>query len=303
MIALVTGAGGFLGRRLAQRLLADGHIVRGVDHVSVPPSLAGHSGLSWIRRDLAREELSTDEIEKVDTVFHLAGATLGAGQDELLFCIANEATTIGLLKACSGKVGKIVHASSQVVYGNVDNLSISEDFPLDGYDSAYACSKLNAENWLRWFQYKDGGACVVLRFCGFIEGGGIIDYMIDQALHDKAIELFSNGKICRDYLAVDKGIDALVAASRYQGGGRFNTLNIGSGQAITTLELANMVCAVTGSSSTITTLDKPATRANFVFNVKKAREELGFEPGVLVDTVRSYIQDRIRLKTHGEYRV
>ena len=294
MIVLVTGASGFLGSRLVYRLLADGHVVTGVGRQALPTMFAGVNGLSWIQRDLSYEMLSSGELAGVDTVFNLAGATLGAGQDEHLFCLTNEATTIGLLKGCAGRVKRVIHASSQVVYGNVDQFSISEDFTVNGFDSAYACSKVNAENWLRWFQYKNGGMYVALRFCGFIEGGGAIDYMIDQAIHDKPIELFSNGQICRDYLPVEKAIESLVAASAFVGNDGFHAFNIGSGQAITTLELANMVCTEIGSASEIVPLDKPAARANFVFDITKARSEIGFEPGSLAEAVKVYVRDKAK---------
>lgn len=293
MATMVTGASGFLGRRLVQRLLSDGHDVIGVDIQKIPTLFAGKSGLKWIQRDLSCEMITTEEIIGVNTVFHLAGATLGAGLDEHSFCLANEITTIGLLKICAGKVNRIIHASSQVVYGNVDSVSISENFDLNGYDSAYACSKVNAENWLHWFRFKYGGMYIALRFCGFIEGGGIIDYMIGRALLDEPIELFSKGQICRDYLPVEKGIDALIAASSYVGMEDFHAFNIGSGQAVTAIEIASIVCEELGSSSEVVLLDRPAVRNNFVFDITKARSELGFESGSLSDAVKVYARSKV----------
>lgn len=296
MNILITGAGGFLGSRLVLRLLADGHMVVGVDMCALPPLFMGAKGLTWIQRDLSCEMLSSGELAGVDTLFHLAGATLGAGLDEHLFCVANEATIIGLLKCCAGHVNRVIHASSQVVYGNVNHLSISENFAVNGFDTAYACSKVNAENWLRWFQHKNSGIYIALRFCGFIEGGGAIDYMIDQAFHDKPIELFSNGQICRDYLPVEKAIESFVASSLFVGKDGFHVFNIGSGQAIKTAELANIVCTEMGSASKIVLLDKSAARANFVFDITKARTEIGFEPGSLAEAVRLYVREKAKAK-------
>jgi len=257
------------------------------------------SGLAWIRRDLSRERLAAVELKDVDTIFHLAGATLGAGDDECLFCEANEATTVGLLKECAGKVQKFVHVSSQAVYGNINHLAITEDFPLAGFDSAYACSKVNAENWIRWFQRNRGGRYVVLRFCGFIEGGGIIDYLIDQALQEKPIELFSNGQVCRDYLSVTKGLEAIVAASQYKEEEGLTAFNIGCGQAVSTRVMAEMVCRETGSTSAVVLVDKAAARANFVFDIAKARKKLGFEPGSLVEAIRFYVREKIKRSRYG----
>ena len=294
MIALVTGAGGFLGAKLVRRLQAEGHQVIGVDLNPPPAELAALSGVKWMTRDLTVEPLAEKEVAQVDTIFHLAGATLGAGQDEELFCRVNEATTIGLLRHCAAVVKRLVHSSSQVVYGNVNSLEIAEDFPLLGWDSPYACSKMNSENWLRWFQSRSGGCFTVLRFSGFIEGGGAVDYMINQALKGLPIELFSNGRICRDYLPVGKGIDALVAASLAPAANGFYPYNIGSGEAITTAEMAGIVIAEIGSSSSIVPLDRSAPRANFVFDISKARREFGFEPGSLAEAVKTYVRDRVK---------
>lgn len=299
MIALVTGAGGFLGVRLVRNLLFNGHKVIGIDRKPLPHELFGLSGLSWIVRDLCNEPLSATDLTPVDTIFHLAGATLGAGQDEQLFLKTNEATTIGLLQGFAGHVKRVVHASSQVVYGNVNSLTVGEEFPLLGWDSAYACSKVNVENWLRWFHYKSGGSYVALRFSGFLEGGGAVDYMVAQALQNLPIELFSMGRICRDYISAEKGIEALVAASALPEDNDFQALNIGSGQALTTTELAQIVCEEIGSLSKIIPVDKIAARANFVFNIAKARAKLGFEPGSLAEAVRSYVRDRLK-RSHNE---
>jgi UDP-glucose 4-epimerase len=299
MIALVTGAGGFIGTRLVTRLLAEGWEVRAVGRSPIPVSLANYRSLTWIVRDLSQESLLFREMEGVDTVFHLAGATLGAGKDERLFLATNEATTVRLLQAWPASVKRLVYASSQVVYGDVNHLAVSENFPLQGFDSAYSCSKVNAEHWLRWFQYRSGGSYVVLRFCGFVEGGGAIDYMVAQALRSEPIELFSNGLVCRDYLPIEKAGDALLAASRYSDADGFHPFNIGSGEAVASMELARIICAEVGSRSEVVPVDKPAPRSNFVFDVTKARTELGFEPGRLADAVRAYARARLIRSENG----
>lgn len=293
MIALVTGAGGFLGVKLAQRLLEAGHQVVAVDRVPSPCSLQGNSAVRWVECDLECETLDPELFDGVETVFHLAGATLGAGKDERLFLQANEATTVGLLKGCAGRVPRLVHASSQVVYGDVNSLAVDEGFPLHGFDSAYATSKVNAENWLRWFHCHGGGHYVALRFSGFIEGGGSIDYMVDQALAGLPIELFSRGEICRDYLPVRHGIEALVRSAALPHRELFEAFNIGSGQAVTTAALARIVCEEARSDSPVVPVDRVAPRANFVYDISKARAMLGFEPGSLADEVRSYVRSRI----------
>lgn len=292
MTALVTGATGFLASRLLSRLLDAGHKVIAVSRGPIPTALVGLKALIWLQRDLSTETLLPEEIGGVDEVFHMAGATLGAGSDEQHFFAANEATTVHLLHACAGRAKKFVYASSQVVYGDADHLAVSEDFPVRGLDSAYACSKVNAENWMKWFQQRKGGIYVVLRLSGFVEGGGAIDYMIDQALAGKDIELFSHGVICRDYLGVQSGISALVGASEFSPIDGYYPFNIGTGEAVPMIDIARLVCAELGSSSKIVPVATQAPRGNFVFDIARARNELGFRPMALDQAVRQYARER-----------
>lgn len=293
MIAMVTGAAGFLGGFLWRALLQAGHKVRGVDRTLPEGDDLRHPSMTWIRRDLSLEGLTLADIEGVEVLFHLAGATLGAGGDESFFLTVNETTLVNVLKTIAGRVNKIIHASSQVVYGNINSLNIDENFPLNGYDSAYACSKLNCENWLKWFHKKNGGVIISLRFTGFIEGGGAIDYFISQALKNEPIEVYSMGEICRDYLSVHDGIQAFqaAAAADFDGGPHLSAYNIGSGEQMTTLELAKLVCAELGSDSKVVPVPKAAPRANFVFNIAKAREEVGFKPQPLAEAVKNYVRE------------
>lgn len=299
MAVLVTGAAGFLGSRLIERLVATGNNVTAVGRCPIPEHLVSSKSIVWIERDIACDGLDPDEISGVDTVFHLAGATLGAGQDEWRFFMANEATTVRLLQACAGRVNRFIFASSQVVYGDANHTAVTEAFPLDGLSSAYACSKLNSENWLRWFHKKQGGLYMALRLSGFVEGGGVIDYIIDRALRNEPIELFSRGTVHRDYLPVAKGIEAFLAALHYNGTTGFIPFNIGSGQIISAFELAKLICSEVMSSSEIRLTSLPAPQGDFVFDIRKATECLGFNPGELSDAVRSYVHRKKAIFERG----
>jgi nucleoside-diphosphate-sugar epimerase len=290
MRLLVTGAAGFLGRRLVDRLVALGHDVLAIDRNVVPDELASTRGVVWLQRDIARDSLESDDLAGVETVFHLAGATLGAGQDEWRFLGANEATTVRLLQACAGSARTVVVASSQVVYGDAKCIGVTEEFPLLVTGSAYACSRVNSENWVRWFERKHGGLYLVLRFSGFVEGGGAIDYMIGRALKNAPIELFSRGTVRRDYLAVGRGIEAMIGALAYRGPTGVVPINVGSGQALSSFELAELICAELGSTSEIVRSSAPAPQADFVFDIQRARAYLGFDPGDLRDAVRAHAQ-------------
>jgi nucleoside-diphosphate-sugar epimerase len=182
-----------------------------------------------------------------------------------------------------------------MVYGDPGSRAVDESFDLAGARSTpYACSKLNAENWLRNSCGRDD-ECLALRLCGFVEGGGNIDYMIGRALAGQPIELFSLGAVCRDYLSLDDGVLALLKALESPPRKGFQAVNVGSGQSVTTAELAAAICNEIGSRSEVVLLEQPAPRADFVYDITRAREALKFEPGVLLDAVRRHARNVARL--------
>jgi nucleoside-diphosphate-sugar epimerase len=216
---------------------------------------------------------------------------LGAGKDESLHLQANEQVTIRLLQTVAPLTRRVIYASSQVVYGDARHLAVTEDFPLVPDGSPYACSKVNSENWLRWFHGKYGGQYLALRFCGFIEGGGLIDYLIRQMLVGEQVELHSHGIVKRDYLPADDAIDVLVSALDYRGTG-YLPINIGSGQAVSAHELANLISTELASCSRISLSEKTAVQGDFVFCIDRARKMLNFSPSSLTSAVRDYARRR-----------
>jgi len=295
MKAVITGASGFLGQHLCARLLETDWDIIGYDINPPPQEIISNPKMSFLFRDLSKESPPAHEIKDAEVLIHLAGATLGAAGDEIFYLDKNEQIAINAFRAVFGRIKRIIHASSQVVYGDIDSLGIDENSELKAFDSAYACSKLNCENWLRFFQRKKDVVAVSLRFTGFVEGGGAVDYFISKALKNEPIEVFSMGKICRDYLAVSDGVQALVSAAKTRYPKPcFEAFNIGSGQKISTFELAKLVCDELGSTSQIIPVPKPAPRANFVYKIDKARTEIGFSPLPITEAVRSYIKMKLK---------
>lgn len=294
MAVLVTGASGFLGCPLVERLAETWDQVIAVGRGSIPKRLSTITNLEWVERDIAKDGLTPDVVSSADVVFHLAGAKeFSEEYDECLFLEANEKLTMRLIQACSKFQKKVIFSSSQMVFGDPDHISVTEDFPLLGMNStAYACSKLNTENWLRCMQNHYGGSIISLRFCGFVEGGGSIDYMIDRALHNEPIELFAKGVVCRDYLTIGKALEAFLLAASYHADSGFEAFNIGSGKAVSTYELAKLICAKLESRSEIVLSDRKAPRANFVFNLEKAVKHLGFVPEDIRASISAYAMKR-----------
>ena len=125
---------------------------------------------------------------------------------------------------------------------------------------------------------------------GFIEGGGVIDYIIDEALADNDIELFSKGLISRDYLLLDDVINLLVSISEKQFSKELHIFNLGSGEDIQILQIAKIVVEAVGSKSKIRCLDQKASMENFVFDIEKVRSSLNFHPTSLIEGIVNYAQ-------------
>lgn len=294
MAILVTGASGFLGYQLLNRLVKEKREVVAIARNFPDPSiLQPNSFVRWHKQDVAENNFEMEEMPEIEAVVHLAGATLGAKKDEIEFLYANEMTTMRVLQSFAGDVERFVFASSQVVYGDARQLNVSEDFALRPDGSAYACSKLNSENWVRWFHKQHGGQYFMLRFCGFIDGGGLVDYLIDRALNKETIELYSNGAVRRDYLPSSAAIDALISAIDCQEKGDWvRPVNIGSGQIYSALQLAEIVCDELGVKTEIRLLDHPSPQGDFVFNIDRARNMFNFQPRCLNDSIRMYVRMR-----------
>lgn len=296
-IVVVTGGTGFLGARLIQRLLSEGYIVRALARSLGQNSQIKHDNLFWIDTDLSVSKLDRKIFDGVSTVFHLAG--YWRGTDKNLFTQSNEMATINLLESMPENIDRFVYTSTQMVYGNPNRLNVKENDRVDCRYSDYSYSKLCTENWIKFFQSQKNRRFFILRLTGFIEGGGLIDYIISRALNNQTIELHDNGSIFRDYISLKNGIDAIMAAELVDCNLGLHLFNIGSGSTLSTYDLAKFICVQLNSSSVIQKVSTPSLRANFIFDIAKAREELGYMPDDLIDSIKKYINERVITHKNG----
>ncbi len=143
MKALVTGASGFVGSRLVERLLDSGWTVRAFDLGRRGPDRAG---LEFVEGDIRDAALAGRAVEGVDVVFHLAAALGASRLGEEGFKAVNEGGTKTVLTAAREHgVRRAVHFSSAGVLGHVaENVPADENHPLDPRD-AYDRTKLLGE--------------------------------------------------------------------------------------------------------------------------------------------------------------
>lgn len=226
MKAVVTGAAGFIGSHLTQRLMSDGHDVVGVDNLSdfYDPLLKERNlselvgnGFTLVRADLTRSDLSS-VLDGADVVYHLAGqpgvrASWGESFDD--YVNANVIATQRLLEeALRVRDIRIVYASSSSVYGDAESYPTNES-ALPRPRSPYGVTKLAAEHLCRLYAANFGLETVSLRFFTVYGPRQRPDMAFGRflraTLEDTEIVVYGSGEQVRDFTYVGDIVDALAA--------------------------------------------------------------------------------------------
>jgi nucleoside-diphosphate-sugar epimerase len=229
MRALVTGAAGFIGSTLVERLLGDGWDVRGVDAFTPYYDVATkwrnvRVALDCDRYQLLELDLLTADLahvlDGVDVIFHQAGqpgVRLSWDSGFATYAEANVLVTQRLLEAARrSDVRRVVYASSSSVYGNADTYPVREDV-LPRPHSPYGVTKLAAEHMCGLFAANYGLPVVSLRY--FTVYGPrqrpdmAIHRLIEAAIDGTEFPLYGDGSHVRDFTYVDDVVEANLAAA------------------------------------------------------------------------------------------
>jgi UDP-glucuronate 4-epimerase len=255
---LVTGAAGFIGSHVVDRLLADGHEVVGVDAFTAYysrkrkernlDSATGHDGFSLVEGDLLELDLD-DLLRGIDGLVHLAGepgirSSWGALPRYLE---RNVLTTECLLEAAwRNATSRFVHASSSSVFGSDPGHPVGEDYTKRP-NSPYSLSKLAAEELVGLYARERGVPGTILRY--FTVYGPrqrpemAVSRFISSALRGRPVEVFGDGEQMRDMTYVSDAVDATVAALDAPPG----VYNVGGGTRVTVNTLLDAVRGLIGS--------------------------------------------------------
>lgn len=307
MNALITGGAGYIGSHLADRLLADGHSVVALDDLSTGrlENIAHHRDnprFAWVQGDVCDAALVSRLVERCDAVFHLA-AVVGVSRvvrDPLRCAQVNVAGTEAVLAAAFAHRRRVVFASSSEVYGKSDRVPFrEEDDRILGATWiprwAYAVSKALDEHLCFAYAARGLEVSVVRYFNSYgprMDGrgyGSVVARFISQALKGESLTVYGDGQQTRCFTYVSDTVDGTVrAANRTEALGQ--AFNIGSDREVTVQSLAEIIVALTGSSSRIVHMpyetvfgqhfeDAPRRRPS----IDKARKLLGFEPRVSLE--------------------
>ena len=298
MRALVTGAAGFVGSHLSDRLLEQGHEVVGIDcftdyypravketNVSSPRARSRFRFVESSLQDAPWPAL----LDGVTHVFHLAGQAgvrTSWGADFSTYTAANIEATQVLLEACLDRpLQRIVYASSSSVYGNDVAIPMREDArprPL----SPYGVTKLAAEHLCMLYHANCGLPAVALRYFTIYGPRQRPDMafhrFLSALLAKRTIDLYGDGEQTRDFTFVEDAVAATIAAGDRGVAG--SAYNIGGGSRVSMNEVIEVMARRTGHTPDVrrTAPQKGDMRDTFA-DTTRARADLGFVPKTPLD--------------------
>jgi len=298
MKCVVTGAAGFIGSHLSERLVAAGHEVVGVDsfldyypRALKEKNLAGLRGASGFR--FAESNLVTEDLapllKGVGWVFHQAaqaGVRASWGRDFHIYTENNVYATQRLLEASrDAGVKRLVYASSSSVYGDTTERPMREESRPQPV-SPYGVTKLAAEHlcWLYWKSY--GLDTVSLRYFTVYGPRQRPDMAFHRflraALTGEEVTLYDDGEQTRDFTFISDAVEANVAAAeRGRAGGVYN---VGGGSEVSLNRVLETITEVAGRA--IRLRREPRQKGDVrhtAADCSRARADLGFTPAVRLE--------------------
>lgn len=260
---VVTGGCGFIGSHLVEALLAQGHGVRIIDDLSTGKRDNVPTQAEVVVGDVADAELVARTMAGADGCFHLAAiASVQRGNEEWLETHkANLTGTIAVLDAArTAKAGgpvPVVYASSAAVYGDCDELPLTEQAPTRPL-SAYGADKLGSELHASVASGVHGVPTTGFRFFNIYGPrqdpgspySGVIAIFAQRLASGEGVTVFGDGGQYRDFVYVADVVRYLLAAMADMPAGA-RVFNICTGRTTTVVELARTIAELAGVKADI----------------------------------------------------
>lgn len=223
----ITGIGGFIGLRMAERALALGWQVKGMDHSLVAAERAHALGIEVSVGDINDEATLQTAFAGADVVFHTAAIVEEDGPREAYERVNVEGTRSVCRVAQSLGVRQLVHLSSVMVYGFDFPPDVTEGGPLDGQGNVYNDTKLASEQVALSFN-RDEFAVIVIR-PGDVYGAGSVPWVLRplELIQRGLFVLPDFGRGVINHVHIDNLLDGIFLALNKASGGSVFTLTDG----------------------------------------------------------------------------
>ncbi len=273
MLFLITGAAGFIGYHLAERLLAAGHGVIGVDNLNAYYApllkqarldrLTQHAAFSFQTFDIADHERMARLVadNDVDRVIHLAAQAGVRHSIDAPFAYAqsNLIGHLSVLEACrhAPRRPMLIYASSSSVYGSQTEGPFREGDRLPAPASLYAATKQADELMSASYAQLYGLQQIGVRFFTVYGPWGRPDMaywlFTERILRGEPIKVFNGGRLQRDFTFIDDAIDALAAIAtgdpQFKGLHPHRLYNIGHNRPVELMDFIATIEEITGQKA------------------------------------------------------
>ena len=290
---LVTGGAGFIGSHLVDALLAGSHLVCVLDDLSTGKLSNLDSRAEMIVGSVLDDPLLGRAIENCDGVFHLAAisSVVKCNQDWAGSHAVNLTGTINVFQAAAKAHRPVVYASSAAVFGNADELPLTEATP-PAPISAYGADKYGGELHAKAGWATHGLSSTGLRFFNVYGPrqdpsspySGVISIFADRLRADKGVTVYGDGQQTRDFIYISDIVASLIqamATSRAEA----RVFNVCTGNPTSLLELLATLGVVLGIDPHITFADvRVGDIKHSVGSPERIRAELGFETSIDLKT-------------------
>lgn len=297
---LITGAAGFIGSHLADKLLNEGNKVIVVDNFcdfynpEIKENNVKHNlsnpNYKLYRADIRdRNELAKVFNEnKIDVVIHLA-AMAGVRpsiDNPIYYQKVNCVGTQNILEEMKlHNIKKLVMASSSSVYGNCKEVPFKENMIVDFAISPYAATKKANEVMTHVYHKLFDFNVIMLRFFTVFGPRQRPDLAINKftrlMLNDEPIPMFGDGTTSRDYTYIDDIVDGIIKSCNYVENNKdvYEILNLGNSSPVSLKEMINTIADVLGKTPNIQELPmQPGDVERTFADISKAKKLIGYNP-------------------------
>lgn len=249
---LVTGAAGFIGSHLCDRLLELGHSVVGLDNLVTGRTTnlkvaQTYSQFTFIEQDVA--DISPDIITNIDWIFHLAGLAdlVPSIENPTDYYHSNLHSTFALLEACRNvQIERFIYTASSTCYGIPDQYPTPETYPCHPQHPYGLTKYLGEQLVMHWAQVYQLRALSLRLFNVYgprsrTTGayGAVFGVFLAQKLAEKPFTVVGDGTQTRDFTFVSDVVEAFVKAAESDITGEI--INIGSGKSESILTLVKLL--------------------------------------------------------------